>query len=340
MTFTTFGFSNLIDMGFVLLVTVACLKSLRSDPTAAERVAERWRGELRELEKTLRGLIEEASSASGTLDRRLMRRKEELETLLQKIQTASAPAESPAAAPAKSPAVLRGAEDDRWELGDIDELPNETWAAAAPTAPAMSRPQRPANPLEELLAEAEDSISISLSAAAKAGTLRTAPAATRAQAPAPAALLQTRTSPGGEQSLRNRIEIIKNAEEAQPTPQEIAEQETFQQMSIMDPTAYKIARRLLAGGTEIHVVARKLELPLSEVRLLDRLMRQEAHDAAAPDAGTTASAPAATNYKPTEVVPSSKIVRSKPLATQISREREEERKLRRASRRGLRQPRN
>ena len=72
----------------------------------------------------------------------------------------------------------------------------------------------------------------------------------------------------------------------------------------MDKTAYKIARRLLAAGAEIHVVARKLDLPVSEIRLLDRLMREQRQEQAA-------GAEVGPNYKPTETVPRRKIVRDR-----------------------------
>ncbi len=42
-----------------------------------------------------------------------------------------------------------------------------------------------------------------------------------------------------------------------------------------DQTVYRIAERLLRAGQEIHVVARKLEVPVSEIRLIEAQMRGE-----------------------------------------------------------------
>jgi len=48
----------------------------------------------------------------------------------------------------------------------------------------------------------------------------------------------------------------------------------FQQTSIVDPAAFKIAKRLLLEGKEIHVISRKLDIPVSEVRHLEMLLRK------------------------------------------------------------------
>ena len=40
-----------------------------------------------------------------------------------------------------------------------------------------------------------------------------------------------------------------------------------------DPVAYKVARRLLQEGKEIHIVAKKVGLPVEEVRVLDSMLR-------------------------------------------------------------------
>jgi hypothetical protein len=39
-----------------------------------------------------------------------------------------------------------------------------------------------------------------------------------------------------------------------------------------DPAAYKIARRLLEAGKEIHLVAKKVGLPIEEIRVLDSMV--------------------------------------------------------------------
>ncbi len=70
-------------------------------------------------------------------------------------------------------------------------------------------------------------------------------------------------------TLKSQIEIEKDEEEKH-------DNEIFQQTSIVDPVAFKIAKRLLLAGRELHIVARKLELPVSEIRHLDSLLRERA----------------------------------------------------------------
>ena len=97
------------------------------------------------------------------------------------------------------------------------------------------------------------------------------PATSSGQEPAPV--------PSGnatsEWSLGSSVLQGAKQQEQEGEVEDPLERETFAQMSIMDPITYKVARRLLIAGKEIHVVARKLELPISEIRLLDRLMRRE-----------------------------------------------------------------
>ncbi len=52
------------------------------------------------------------------------------------------------------------------------------------------------------------------------------------------------------------------------------DEELFKQTSIVDPAAFKIAKRLLLEGKEIHVISRKLDIPVSEVRHLELLIRE------------------------------------------------------------------
>jgi hypothetical protein len=70
-------------------------------------------------------------------------------------------------------------------------------------------------------------------------------------------------------TLKDEIQIEKEE-------QEKADTFIFQQTSIVDPVSFKIAKRLLLEGKELHIVARKLELPVSEIRHLDTLLREQA----------------------------------------------------------------
>ena len=248
---------SLVDIGFVLLVTIACARSLFRDSDAAEHRRHAWRRELLELEETLRSLIVEAGSASGRLDRSLLQRKHELENLLKKLDDKE---QGQTARMRGEPEFVAQAQASSREAA---ELPNETWhkppqrqsqaQASRNTAPQHGKTKRPPvtaermgrSGLEDLVEAAQDSIALS-SAVSKSATAA--------------------EKPTGPQTLNEEIEMIKN----DPT-----EGATFSRTSIIDPSTYRIARRLILEGKEIHVVARKLDLPLAEVRNLDRLIRQE-----------------------------------------------------------------
>jgi len=73
---------------------------------------------------------------------------------------------------------------------------------------------------------------------------------------------QRKTSPRGTLKESIEVETIDN------------DQAIFQQTSIVDPAAFKIAKRLLLEGKEIHVISRKLDIPVSEVRHLEMLLRK------------------------------------------------------------------
>ncbi|HQH27543.1 MAG TPA: hypothetical protein PLP17_09130 [Oligoflexia bacterium] len=89
-------------------------------------------------------------------------------------------------------------------------------------------------------------------------------------------------------SLLNEIEILRS---------DPVEGEAFSRTSIIDPATFHIARRLLKEGKEIHVVARKLELPVSEIRSLERMLRQEAAAAGRLNQENTDSAPESPDYE-------------------------------------------
>lgn len=251
MTFVA-NLSTLIDIAFVGFVSFACWKSMRLASAGAAGMSEAGRAELQELEKVLRSLIDEAGEASVGLERRLSRRKEEIEMLLKRAEqlVQDAPQQQPSsrqaprnAAPKQRP--VPAAETTLLELDD--ELPNTSWQTSR-------QPRGAQDPIETAAARQRDT-----------------------------------------------VQLTKNTEEELSQ----AAQRTFAQLSITDPIAYKIARRLLSQGVEIHVVARKLDVPLSEIRVLDRLMREEL--VSDPDA--VESNPYARRVEP---VRESKIVRSKP----------------------------
>jgi hypothetical protein len=65
-------------------------------------------------------------------------------------------------------------------------------------------------------------------------------------------------------------------QKAEPSAPFLSDEKIFSQTSIVDPIAYRIAKRLLLEGKELHVIARKLEIPVSEIRHLESLIRQNA----------------------------------------------------------------
>lgn len=189
--------AEIVDVAFIVFVSAACFISLNRDASGIEESAHRWREELHALQNVLRALIEEASTASNSLDRRLLKRKQELEQILiaaeKKVEEKTLNISA-----SKQPVVASS------NLAPIEP----PWAKEKPQ---VKSPQKQASLLNE------------------------------------------------------QLEILKEKEE----------RHTFEKLNIVDPTTYRIARRLLSAGHEIHVVARKLELPLAEVRMLDRLMREE-----------------------------------------------------------------
>lgn len=269
-----FDVQNIIDIGLLLLLAFGAFQFFSSRQGAAtEGNRAVWKQELQTLEESLRELIGEAGAASRNLDRNLLQRKRELENLLieldsseQRIAHSSAPDSS-------------------------SDLPNATWAESSPT------PEREA-PQPQKQTKAAHSTAPSTSAGYGAGGILKKVKVEKKQTPQEA-LESIVGSAGGTMALSQQVtrEVLrqqaqkrgaddkehaasqaladKMAEANERVELDESERLTFESTSIMDPVTYKIARRLLTSGKEIHVVARKLELPVSEIRLLDRLIRRE-----------------------------------------------------------------
>jgi lambda repressor-like predicted transcriptional regulator len=73
-------------------------------------------------------------------------------------------------------------------------------------------------------------------------------------------------------SLANQIEVLDVPSESVSDEQIADAREAARSI---DPIALQIAKRLLKNGKEIHLVARKLELPIAQVRVIDTLLRRE-----------------------------------------------------------------
>ena len=248
------NFQNIIDIGFIVLVTVACARSLFGRSSQSEGSgSQAWKDELSAVEKTLQGLIAEAGAASTNLDRNLLQRKRELESLLKKLEK-----QNPVMEP---PSERRGPTEYtplRQENSVAADLPNETWLRSERGVQASSPYQQQTIELKESLLQQRPALnSLEQIASAASDTVKLSQQ-----------LLLSRQQPyaTAQQPLASEIEISAS---------EASENETYSMLNIMDPTTYRIARRLLKEGHEIHVVARKVDLPVSEIRMLDKLMRRE-----------------------------------------------------------------
>ena len=280
---TTLTMQSVADIGFVLLVMFVCFKSLFGGDSKIDARAEKWGEDMRQLESSLRQLIHEASAASGHLDRSLQKRQAELQTLLTKLEIAQSNHDSAYSSQLNTDI---GLEQTQYPVDDSsddvqEDLPNDSWSAssrsvnklgshrrepAKKVAPKIVRRlesteilnqsakrQERISELESLIESEEDSYTLNGERGVKAK-------------PAPSQNVQVHKAPTKPaKSLATGIELIAQKEmtdESKPP-------------AGTDPVAYKIARRLLFAGKEIHVVARKLGLALSEVRVIDKLLRDE-----------------------------------------------------------------
>ena len=296
---------NMLDIGFVLLVSIACIRSLWGSSASAEHNRRQLRAELESLEETLRTLISEAGSASSRLDRSLLQRKQELEKLLIKLdnkeKSLSVNGEQPRRYASAAASSFRGETED--------ELPNESWNESPIQRSGIkgspSRESSPRSP-ERFILGTENKPAATKAAATNGKLLQRAKVAGQT-APNRAAALEKQlavmaeatddsislssraaanlslpaTAPKQPKTLQEEIELIRS---------DPLEGKAFIHTSIVDPTTYRIARRLLLEGKEIHVVARKLDLPVSEIRELDRLLREQL-PAAAPKQTAAAQLP-------------------------------------------------
>ena len=210
------------------------------DEREVQRRADQWQGELQQVEGVLRRLVADATSASQSLDRQLSRRHEELAALARRIDQHNTEQNV-----RLNPELLAIANENAVSAAApqslLDDLPNPTWLKSS--KPAVSQ---------------------------KAKNKHTEQFDTENQARAIEPL------PG----LSSEIEVEKQLESPPPSSHEaiIAALPSALGVSMLSNTdiaAYRVAARLLANGKEIHVVARKLGLPIHEIRGLDLLLRGE-----------------------------------------------------------------
>ncbi len=260
---------GLLDIGLLLLLAFGAFQFFSTRRgTVSDGSRAIWKQELQTLEESLRELIGEAGAASRNLDRNLLQRKRELENLLKELDSSEQRLSS-------SPASNATAED----------LPNDTWAEST-AAPVKETPRKqaktpppaatgygaggiPKKPKPAKEVSPQDALQSIVSSAG--GTMALSQQVTREVLRQQA---QKRGANDKEHAASQEL-ADKMAEANERVELDESERLTFESTSIMDPVTYKIARRLLTSGKEIHIVARKLELPVSEIRLLDRLIRRE-----------------------------------------------------------------
>ncbi len=249
---STISLAAFTDSAFVLLVMLACGRALQAGRSSG--ISSRWKQELTTLESSLRDIVSEATISSGTLDKQLLRRQEDLELLLRRIEkaqisfeesrsrTSALSLETPERIsvidrrPEKSPTVPVETISAGHQFDEDEDLPNPTWSSRS---------------------------------------LRSNDAQSR----------QTATSTN-QTPLRQQIEFVK------PNDQSREDRELLRSI---DPAAMRVAERLLDGGQEIHVVARKLELSVAQVRAIDVQRHPERSAEAAPvEAAPTTTAPKST----------------------------------------------
>jgi hypothetical protein len=218
------GLEAIIDIGFVILVVGLCGHNVFIATRSAEKRSKQFYQELRDLEKSLRSLIDQAATQSHQFEQSLGRKKHELEFLLRNLESIESSAKA---------------------SGVINEFPNETW----------NRPNRPSRGMNEYTLGDEDNYTIELEQVANLQQDKINISRARTPKESKQVIADPRKA---RKTLNEKIQVSKNGIPIRRGP---------------DPVPYRIARRLLASGQEIHVVARKLELPLSEVRLIDKLIR-------------------------------------------------------------------
>ncbi|OVE80211.1 hypothetical protein BVY02_01035, partial [bacterium J17] len=166
-----------------------------------------------------------------------------------------------------------------------DDLPNETWrtppkwrsaARGSQIETEASSEERSTIKLESHLEEALENTADTLAPGMSSSPNRVSqPAARRSSRDAKPERTTERKTASATQQKANLSKRLKEMASKELGDEETSSDPIYQQTAIVDPVAFKIAKRLLNSGKEIHVVARKLDLPVSEVRLLDSLLRQE-----------------------------------------------------------------
>lgn len=246
MDFLNIGMDQLADIGFGLLVIGICLKTLFTDRSALSKQREVWKEELHTLEVSLKELIAEAGEASQVFDKRIQRRQSELESLLRRAERTVSEAKE---ITTKLRDSTNSEGESEYPLGDeSDGIEDPPWAKMV-----------------------DDSISLPPEVEASLMSARARAKKDFTQVPD-----KTKSSRSNLAQPKRDVRTPLQRQIEMQTEEEVSDEHIFRQTSIVDPVAFRIAKRLLLEGKELHVVSRKLELPVSEIRHLDTLLRQDA----------------------------------------------------------------
>lgn len=228
------------DLGFGILVAGICVKTLFTDKNALKKQRELWREELKELEGSLKELISAAGNASKEFDISIKNRQDELSSLLLKVENTIEEAKSINSSVSIKEQVQTKSSQTK-TINNINSK-DETEVIDPPWAKLQDQVVIEKNTKDEN------------SSSLKYKTLSS---------------LANYSQKGSKVELKPQVD-------AEKLEQDKLDYEIFQQTSIVDIIAFKVAKRLLLAGKELHVVARKLDLPVSEIRLLDGLLRNYA----------------------------------------------------------------
>ena len=234
-----------VDVLFFGSLTLAVAKLLYRPALKADAAALSNSPELKNLELTLKDLLGEAAQASSSLDRSLTQRKRELERLLEKIETKEKLAEKENSQIEQANELLSSAITLSTPIEEQEHSKGSWMTIGEDEEPRTSRDVEPTG-LQTLVESQKDSVTISRRPRANAGIV---------------------PPPIISKVEKLVLEQKKTAAKVRELPDGLTGKG--------EPSAYRIAKRLLSEGKEIHVVARKLEIPLADVRLLDRLLREE-----------------------------------------------------------------
>ncbi|MCC6933927.1 MAG: hypothetical protein IT292_11870 [Deltaproteobacteria bacterium] len=220
--------SMIVDVLFAGLVMATCFFSLTKDGEAGAKKLSLWHQELGDLQNALKELIEDAGVASNNLDRRLLKRKEELEKVLAELES-------------KEQTLCQNAAT---KAEDSSSLPNSSWLEQDIERESVAD-------YEKLVSEYE---------------------IWHSEKP-------RQVVPKNSQVLQPKVaELAVKQEKVQKEKQQLDES---QQLTLLKRTlndnidiqTYRVAKRLISQGHNTSVVARKMQIPASQVRIIENVIK-------------------------------------------------------------------